>query len=440
MPHFTAEIPQVFEPLFSPCRRKCYHGGRGAGKTQNMARVLLTLCMQEKLFVVILREYMSSIRDSSHRMLSEQIVEMGYDKYFNVLKSSITCKLTGSEIVFYGLSNATAANILSITNADIAWVDQAEAVSEHSLDLFEPSIRGKGPFGGAGAEIWYSMNPDSPDDVVYDRYVTHKADYGSDLISVFVSYQHNPWFPESLRKDMELCKARSLEAYENIWLGKPKSFRDKQIFNIKGQVRIVDFPEPDENVWQQFYGADWGSTDPTVLVKCWVFNNELWIEHEFYKRDCPIEQIASEFDAIPGASTHIIRGDCSNPALIKYLKRNGLPHLVPCKKAKSVLFGIDYLKSFLHINIHPRCKETIDEFHQYSWKTRRVNQTILIVPDEPDAGYDHVIDSLRYALEPLILGLKTDFNDRPPTPELDSLGRPIIPGAQNPLARTTTWL
>jgi phage terminase large subunit len=61
----------------------------------------------------------------------------------------------------------------------------------------------------------------------------------------------------------------------------------------------------------------------------------------------------------------------------------------------SVEDGIEYIKSFNRIFIHPRCAGTIEEFMKYSYKVDRHTQEILPVLE---SGYDHFCDSARYGL------------------------------------------
>jgi phage terminase large subunit len=74
-------------------------------------------------------------------------------------------------------------------------------------------------------------------------------------------------------------------------------------------------------------------------------------------------------------------------------------NVVPAIKwAGSVEDGIDWLRGY-DIIIHPNCKKIIEEFARYSYKTHRLTGDIL--PEIVD-DWNHGIDSVRYALEPII--------------------------------------
>src|SRR5699024_8047796 len=105
-------------------------------------------------------------------------------------------------------------------------------------------------------------------------------------------------------------------------------------------------------------------------------------------------------ESVPGVERHAVRADNARPESISYLKRNGIPRIEACKKGKgSVEDGVEFIKSFKQVVIHPRCTNTINEFALYSYKIDRHSGDIL--PVIVDAN-NHAIDSLRYALEPLM--------------------------------------
>ena len=96
----------------------------------------------------------------------------------------------------------------------------------------------------------------------------------------------------------------------------------------------------------------------------------------------------------------MVRADNARPESTSYLKRNGIPYIVSCEKGKgSVEDGIAFIKSFKGVVIHTRCVNTINEFGLYSYKVDRHSGDVL--PQLVDA-YNHAIDSIRYALEPIM--------------------------------------
>jgi len=154
------------------------------------------------------------------------------------------------------------------------------------------------------------------------------------------------------------------------------------------------------------------SQDPTAAVRCWVYDGDLYIDHEAGKIGLELNDTADYIEAgVPGIKSHTIRADCARPESISHLKKqpNGFPKIVPCVKGQgSVEDGIQHIRSYGRVYIHTRCVEVAKEFRMYSYKVDRLSGDILT--DIVDA-YNHYIDALRYALEPLIKRKGRSFFD-----------------------------
>lgn len=94
--------------------------------------------------------------------------------------------------------------------------------------------------------------------------------------------------------------------------------------------------------------------------------------------------------------------------MISHVKSRGLPYIEPAKKgAGSVEDGIQFIRSFRRVYIHPRCKNVLNEFATYSWKVDRLSGDVL---DKPVDANNHWIDALRYSLEPIMHGGGFDWS------------------------------
>src|SRR5690348_5605866 len=108
MREVDAEFPAKLLPeLFRPHRYKILHGGRGSGKSTALGKALLIMGLQQPLRVLCVRETQRSIRESVHRLLVDQIGQMGLAAYYNIQQVQIT-GINGTEFVFVGLSDQTA--------------------------------------------------------------------------------------------------------------------------------------------------------------------------------------------------------------------------------------------------------------------------------------------------------------------------------------------
>ncbi len=204
----TYEIPEAYADLFSPARYKVYYGGRGAAKSWNFARVLLILGMQRKMLVMCARETQTSIRDSVHRLLEEQIAGMNLGHHYRVERSRIY-GVNGTEFLFAGLKNNPDA-LKSVEGCDIVWVEEAHSVSAESWRKLIPTIRKD------GSEIWVSFNPELEEDETYQRFVVHPPPRS---IVRKVSWRDNPWFNQVLRDEMEHLKRIDPAQYDHVYEG-----------------------------------------------------------------------------------------------------------------------------------------------------------------------------------------------------------------------------
>jgi len=214
-----AEFPIKLEGLFKKSRYKVLHGGRGGAKSWGIARALLILGAKNPIRILCAREFMTSMRDSVHKLLCDQIESLGLLNFYEITQASIRGK-NGTEFAFVGLKN-NVANVKSYEGIDICWVEEAQTVSRLSWNVLIPTIR------KAGSEIWVSFNPELETDETYQRFVANPPE---DCISMRVNWYDNPWFPETLRMEKDALKSRDEEAYNQVWEGLCRQTVDGAIF------------------------------------------------------------------------------------------------------------------------------------------------------------------------------------------------------------------
>lgn len=381
----TVKFHPVYEDLFRPYRYKIYWGGRGGGKSWAIARALVILGAHKKLRILCAREIQHSIADSVHKLLIEQITELGLESHYRVTQNAVL-GVNGTEFIFKGL-RFNVREIKSTEGIDICWVEEAQSVSEESWSVLIPTVR------KAGSEIWLSFNPLDEDDPTYQRFIVHTPPHSA---VHKVGFRENPWFPEVLRKEMEYLRQVDYEAYLHVWEGEVRRVSDAIIF--KGKYIVEPFETPSKARF--YHGADWGfAQDPTALIRCFTEEDNLYIDMESYGVGVDLDDTPSLFDAIPTARRWPIKADAARPETISYMKRRGFNISAAKKWQGSVEDGIEFMRSFKKIIIHPRCKHTIDEFDHYSYKVDR--QTNDILPVIVDAN-NHCIDAIRYSLDGLI--------------------------------------
>ena len=383
-------IPEAFAFLFDPplgdTRYRVAYGGRGSAKSWQFARAALIHGAERVLRVLCAREYQTSIKDSVHKLLEDQIGVMGLDGFYGVQKTSII-GANGTEFLFKGLRR-DVAEIKSTEGIDIAWIEEAEAVSDASWQALIPTVR------KPGSELWITFNPALATDPTYKRFI---AEPPTRSIVRQVGYRDNPWLPEVLREEAAELHVRDPEAYAHVWGGEPWMRSDAEV--LAGKWKVEEF-EP-ERFWNgPYFGADWGfAKDPTVLVKCWVFDSVLYVEHEQGGIQWDYDECKRRFLEIPGAMEHTVRADSARPESINEMRRRGFRMEAAPKWSGSVEDGIGHLRSYKHIVIHPRCKGAITEARLWRYKTDTKSGDVLPKLAE---GNEHRWDAVRYAIAPLI--------------------------------------
>ena len=76
-----AEFPVKLSCLFEPKRYKVLYGGRGGAKSWGVARALLIKAAKDPLRVLCAREFQVSIKDSVHKLLTDQIMALGLEPF-----------------------------------------------------------------------------------------------------------------------------------------------------------------------------------------------------------------------------------------------------------------------------------------------------------------------------------------------------------------------
>lgn len=414
------ETPRVCVPALEHADYIGLHGGRGGTKSHFFAGKLIEKSiMQSGLRWMCIREVQRTLDESVKKLLEDTITKYGVGSMFDIQMSRIVTP-GGGVIIFVGMQNYNADNIKSLEGFDGAWIEEAQSISERSLNLLRPTIRKE------GSEIWASWNPDKETDPI-DVLLRGPHPPPSSIV-IEVSYKDNPWLPEKLKAEIEYDRlVRTPEAFAHIWEGAYSKNSELRVFK---NWTVETFETPAGVMF--LFGGDWGfSIDPSVLVRMYLALDEktLYIDDEVYMVGCEIDDLPALFDTIgeptptndpslrlekpewpkeqkPGmAREWVITADSARPETISYMQKHGYPQMKAAVKGKdSVKEGVIFLQGY-RIIVHSRCKHTIDELTWYSYKPHpETKQPTPILQDKKN----HVIDSVRYAVEELRHALEED--------------------------------
>jgi phage terminase large subunit len=379
------QTPEWALPLLDASRYKGAWGGRGSGKSHMFAELMIEAhIIDQKRRSVCVREIQKSLNQSVKRLLETKIEAMNAGAYFEVQDAVIKSRKGDGAIIFQGMQNHTADSIKSLEGYDCAWVEEAQSLSQTSLDLLRPTIR------KPESELWFTWNPRQQSDPV--DFLLRGPTPPKDATVIKVNFSDNPWFPQVLRDEMEYDKRRDPDKYQHVWQGSYLTNSSARVFK---NWKIDEFDAPPDAIHR--LGADWGfAIDPTVLVRCHIIGRTLYIDHEAYMVGCEIVNTPELFMQVPEAEKWPIVADSARPETISHMRKNGFPKIMTAVKgAKSVEEGVEFLKGY-DIVVHPRCTHTIDELSLYSYKQDPLTAKILPILEDKK---NHVIDALRYACE-----------------------------------------
>lgn len=214
-------IPPKLLPIIDGLNKYKYiliEGGRGSGKTQSVGRLLSAVAEHRNVRIVCGRETQNSIQDSVYTVISDIARDYQLEN-FEVLSNEIRHK-TGAKFIFRGFREQGSVNIKGLEGVDIVWIDEAQSISQRTLDTLIPTIRKD------GSRFIFTMNRHMRDDPVYNFLAGR-----DDCLHIKINYYDNPYCPLTLKNEAEICKNRSEKEYGHIWLGEPLSTADDYLFN-----------------------------------------------------------------------------------------------------------------------------------------------------------------------------------------------------------------
>lgn len=257
----NVQIPEAYSDLFTPSRYKAYHGGRGGAKSHSFATALVLRAIQKPELILCCREIQASIKASSKQLIDNKIQEMGAGHLFKSLDTEIR-GINGSRFTFAGL-RSNPESIKSMEGITFAWVEEADKVSQRSINLLIPTIRAE------NSEIWFSWNPVNEFDPV-DMMFRGKTPPPDSIVRQ-VNFTENPFFPEVLKQEAEHMRLTDPDQYNHVWLGGYRqtaegAYYARQINDAIAEGRITHVPHQAEHPVHLVF--DLGMDDSTTV---WMY-------------------------------------------------------------------------------------------------------------------------------------------------------------------------
>lgn len=300
--NYNWKYPAIFEPLFN-CKKRyvALSGGRASGKSWFIAHKLLEDLLYKQADLLCAREHQNSISESNYKLFVNIINK--YRLPYEIQKTKIISKLTGSTIVFIGLSDITADNVKSYEDFKYVWLEEAQKISQKSWENLNPTIRKD------GAQIFITMNPEVPHE---------KHPIMSELLGVFkeqtlhihANYYDNPFVSKDIIQMAELVKINQPETFKRVWLGEPDG--------SLGNLIVKGFSK--DNIRPLFYQPHLDlhiSCDFNYDPMCWVMfhkdQNKMYVFDELIEERTSTQECARKLiERYPDHKGRIIlNGDAS---------------------------------------------------------------------------------------------------------------------------------
>jgi phage terminase large subunit len=383
-------LNKKYIPLFeSESRYFVITGGRGSGKSFGLNVALLMLTFERGHVILFTRYTLVSAQISIIPEFIEKIELMGLTHKFHITKDEIVNLDTGSSILFKGIKTSSGnqtANLKSLAGVTTWVLDEAEELqSEETFDKIDYSIRKK----GIQNRVILVLNPTTKEHFIYKKFFeSNGVNAGENTIKNGTTYIHTTYLDnlenlsESYVSNIEKMKLTKPEKFNHVILG---GWLDKAEGVIFNNWSIGEFV----NCGSIVFGQDFGSVDPTTLVKTSIDkkNKKIYIELCYYISDLTPTKIVELDKKFCGDA--LIVADHAESLTVAEMKANRL-NVVDCiKGAGSVNDGIRQLKDY-DLIIHPDSTELIKELNNYRWLESK--------SETPLDAFNHAIDALRYAV------------------------------------------
>jgi phage terminase large subunit len=331
------EMPEAFQFLTEEKKYIVAYGGRGSGKSVNVARTIIMKSIKKTAIelpwkVLCTRSLQKSIRESVYSLIVAEIEAMGVRHLFEILEKEIRC-VNGVTFIFWGLKH-NIQDIKSLFGVKICWVEEAQNVSENSWRILIPTIRVE------GAQFFITFNVDMETDATYRRFVLNPP---KNAVVRKVNWQQNAFFPDTLREEMEDLREKNFDDYLHVWEGHPVlvlegAIYSKEIRKAVKEERITKVPYDPQFPVHTFWDIGWG--DYTSIWFAQKVGYEYRIIDFYENRLEPIQHYLSHLDKLRSSHGYVYGTHClPHDARAKQLAAGGITVEAQVRKFGKTIVG-----------------------------------------------------------------------------------------------------
>lgn len=376
----TTSLTKIEQALYEPTFYKIIQGGMSASKTFSILELLVGYAESypDSLISVVGMSYphlsTGAIRDFT-KIMKE--TNRWNPAQWNSTSHIYTFK-NGSVLEFLSVDKMSARG----PRRDVLFVNEANGLS---FEVFQELA------GRTRDFVIIDYNPSA-------KFWAHEElieKHPDDVSFLILTYKDNEALSAREIENIEAHRPKAGEEPSNWWT----VYGLGQIGSLEGNVYSGWIESSLEEITKGRlvrYGLDFGfSNDESAMVAVYdLGENRLGVVEKLFEKGILNSQYAEKFNVAQVDPSVLIVADSARPEAIAEIRSNGFRIVGADKNAGSVLRGIERVSEKQIYYVGENLKR---EYLSYAWRKKRTGEIL----DEPQDGNDHLVDSLRYAVDDL---------------------------------------
>ncbi len=390
-------------------RYRVCKGSRASKKSKTTALWYITNMMDYPgSNTLVIRKVYRTLKDSCFTELKWAINRLKVNRWWKITENPLEMEYlpTGQKIYFRGLDDPMKVTSITVEHGSLCWmwIEEAyEILREEDFNMLDESIRGEVE-GNLFKQITLIFNPWNERHWLKARFFDA---VDPDVLAITTDYRCNEWLDAADKQVFETMKKRNPRRYRVAGLGDWGIVEGLVYENWTEQAFNLDDIRQIKGISAAF-GLDFGYTNDPSALFCGMLDaagKRLFVFDEMYRKGLSNEALYKEISGMGYGKEKII-ADSAEPKSIDRLRELGMQRIAKARKGKdSINNGIDFLQDY-QIIVHPRCVNFLTEISNYTWDEDKFGKKI----NRPAAGFDHLMDAMRYACEDFMRGDTFSFD------------------------------
>lgn len=263
-------------------------GGRDTGKSHNIAKILVSKCLNNDYFrCILVKKTYESIKDAQWQEIKDIVHNAGLEPAFRFSQSplEIECLLNGNKFIARGCDRPE--KLKSISNPSHAWFEEGNHLTQEDYETISTTLRS--PY--SKVQEWFSFNPEVKNGTYQDfwlykmyfegendkSFISDKVvkvgedDFIISVRSVHGTYHQNPYCtPERIARH-EMLKKTNPYRYKVFTLGEWGNEENTNPFFYAYNHRkhYKDRPYQIDNRFELVFSFDFNADPCTCVVGQW---------------------------------------------------------------------------------------------------------------------------------------------------------------------------